>query len=604
VNGQPAYQLYLPPYRHFFKSRAILADIYGLDPSKRWIFIPENYRWAFIGNKLKLFTDLGADRDEIMDLKSFCIRSLKLLLQWCNRVGNDEDLCIIFRPRPAVNSQMLQSFFNDHVGKPAPNLLFIKDESVREWILASDVVISSYSTCLIEAAIAGKPAYMLEPIEFPESLLCNWYTYVPRIYNEIEFKHICSSDNLDIGMSQLQSWAKRQMLAAGDPIKNLVCYLQSLVGEQRRKTQENFSKRAKHLNVERSFFNEFTHENDMFDDTHVDTLVDQWKKVLQKCQPNRIRAETGRRIPANRDIINKTMRYADLLSDDAAPTVNALNQLISSLYRKGIWMSSWVGSLPDPPIVTSNFFGRLRRKLGFEASFGAAALKNRKEGPALSRGIAQRLNYRPVPDAADDVRFPWFLYWEIFWVLKVTAPFLKKNARILDGGGSASLFTCYMASIGHEIHSVELNDGLSRHCCNIADAMNWKLYSYNMDLCKMDFPDKYFDIAYSICVFEHLDFDVKQSALAEIARCLKPRGILSITFDYRNPAPGIVGYGKDTRPRNQLKNQEDIERNFLSSGHFELLGNPDFVDHRESQLVHQRFGNTPYTFGALFLRKK
>lgn len=136
-----------------------------------------------------------------------------------------------------------------------------------------------------------------------------------------------------------------------------------------------------------------------------------------------------------------------------------------------------------------------------------------------------------------------------------------------------------------------------------ARAMGWPMFSYVMDLQSLDFPDAYFDHAFSVCVFEHLEFETRRKTLAEIARCLKPGGILAMTFDYRNPAPGIFGYGKDTRPVNQLSSQEDIMRNFQSSGFFEIMGNDPFHDNEESYLVHHKFGHTPYTFGAMFLRK-
>ena len=104
-------------------------------------------------------------------------------------------------------------------------------------------------------------------------------------------------------------------------------------------------------------------------------------------------------------------------------------------------------------------------------------------------------------------------------------------------------------------------------------------------------------------MFEHLDFDVKQAALVEIARCLKPGGILSLTFDYRNLAPGVVGIGKDPRPRNALKSEADIHRSFLGTGHFELVGNPVFEDNEKSYLQHPTFDNFPYSLGAVFLKK-
>ena len=103
---------------------------------------------------------------------------------------------------------------------------------------------------------------------------------------------------------------------------------------------------------------------------------------------------------------------------------------------------------------------------------------------------------------------------------------------------------------------------------------------------------------------EHLTFELKQASLQEIARCLKPGGILSITFDYLNPAPWIMGKGPDTSAINAMKTEEDIRRNFLDTECFELLGNVDFHDNGQRYLVHPEFNDFPYTFGAIFLRKK
>jgi SAM-dependent methyltransferase len=133
--------------------------------------------------------------------------------------------------------------------------------------------------------------------------------------------------------------------------------------------------------------------------------------------------------------------------------------------------------------------------------------------------------------------------------------------------------------------------------------MGWNMSSYEMNMEKLDFEDKYFDNAYSICVFEHLDYKIKQSALSEINRCLKPDGVLCVTFDYKNPAPAIAGYGPDTSKENRLSSEEDIIRNFFSNGYFELLGNQNFYDNGKSYLVHPEFNNAPYTFGAIFLKK-
>lgn len=288
-------------------------------------------------------------------------------------------------------------------------------------------------------------------------------------------------------------------------------------------------------------------------------------------------------------IINKTMDRFDLFAEEAMQVTESINNLINVLYAKKLYMTSWYGNLP---------VGMIRQ--GVEDIMRLLLMKPRnKKGVGLdNRGF----DYEPLPEAADDSRLPWYLYWEIFWVIK-NGPQLNSSMRLLDAGGTSSLFTCYLSSLGCQVHSIDLNGALVINGDRIAKAMGWEMFSYMMNMEKLDFEDEYFDHAYAICVFEHLDFELKQRALNEIARCLKPGGILSITFDYRNPAPGVVGYGPDQRSRNQISNQEDIKSNFLSTGCFELLGNKDFYDNNKSYLVHPAFGNMPYTFGAIFLRK-
>lgn len=281
-------------------------------------------------------------------------------------------------------------------------------------------------------------------------------------------------------------------------------------------------------------------------------------------------------------IMNRTMRRADLAGPEGRAFVRELNRLLRRMHRRGVAPSSWFGSLPGK--------GRRLRRPG-------AGRPPRPIGPE------QRLDYRPLAGAVDDARLPWFLYWEIFWTCKHARDFLGPGARVLEAGGASSLSACWLASRGVEVHAVEINPGLVANGRRIARRMGWPLHSHLMDLGRLGFAGEVFDQAYSICVFEHLDYDLKQRALGELARCLKPGGLLSLTFDYRNPAPGVHGLGKDPSARNRLSSPADLERAFLSTGLFELRGNRDFLDNGRDYLIHRRFGDAPYTFGALFLRK-
>lgn len=274
--------------------------------------------------------------------------------------------------------------------------------------------------------------------------------------------------------------------------------------------------------------------------------------------------------------INKTMDRDDLLTESARPVVGELNRLIRQIYVVGEVMSSWYGML--------------------EAPFTPVGMENRGAG------------YEPLPGAHDDKRIPWYLYWEIEWVIR-NGPRLKKGMRILDAGGTSSLFSCYMASLGVEVHSIDINPTLLENASKLAQIFNWKMNVYCMDVEKMAFEDMFFDHAFSICVFEHLDFYTKQKAMVEIHRCLKPKGQLCLTFDYKNPAPYVFGYfGFDQRYRNALDSPERVKQVLGSSGLYSMKGNQDFFDSGKRYLrpPHESGANDgrEYTFGALFLEKK
>ncbi len=229
VNGNPVYQLYKKPYKDYFKLKVELARHNGLDPEKRWVFIPENYKWAFFSDdKLQKSANRGGKMDEHLNMRAFCRESLHHLLHWCNETSREGDLELVFRPRPTTNSKQMAAFFNEHVGEPSENLHFTKEDSVREWIMASDLVISSISTSLIEAAVASKPIYMVEPMPIPDSLHCDWYGFVPRIRSKVEFINACLEETVDDHRG-LQHWAEQEMLSRGDPIQGLADFIGRLV---------------------------------------------------------------------------------------------------------------------------------------------------------------------------------------------------------------------------------------------------------------------------------------------------------------------------------------------------------------------------------------
>jgi surface carbohydrate biosynthesis protein len=235
TNGQPAYTLYEAPYKQYFMSREELASKYKLDPSKRWIFFPENYNWAFYTQaRLDLFIRNGQAREDVYAMKEYCDISFSKVLHWFQKMLSDhKDVELIVRPRPSMPMAEFQHALDQVLGVSVDRLHVIQEESVREWILASDIVISSHSTSLIEASIAGKAAYMLEPIPMPEALKVEWQDLLHHITTFEDLNDRCGKHEI-IKDSRLEDWARGTLMANGDSILNLTKLLADLCASERK----------------------------------------------------------------------------------------------------------------------------------------------------------------------------------------------------------------------------------------------------------------------------------------------------------------------------------------------------------------------------------
>lgn len=229
INGNPSYTLYRLPYSAYFESRTDLAKRYRLDASKRWVFIPENYKTAFLPeHTLQKYIRLGADESETYQHRDFDLASLREVIQWWVQAARLGTVELIVRPRPVTPKARFMKACLEMGGEIPQHLHIIKDGTVREWGLASDVVVSSYSTTLIEAAVADKPIYILMPIPFPEFLQQEWYDLVPKIESLSAFLQVTTNSELLSPGEPLKAWAERTMMSRGDAIRNLADLLASV----------------------------------------------------------------------------------------------------------------------------------------------------------------------------------------------------------------------------------------------------------------------------------------------------------------------------------------------------------------------------------------
>lgn len=220
ITGNPTYSLYLDPWRGRFQKRVELAKAHDLDLTKRWIFFPENYgaAWFSEERREKMIRD-GADREGIEANHNTALKSLQEVCKWLHSIP--EDVEIILRPRPATGKERFMELAGQWLPQNHPRLKITDDGTVREWILASDSVVSSYSTSLIEAALAGKPIAMAQPFPLPASLYHEFYDLVTPCRTEEEWQSFLKGET-DGGPEALARWAKDAFMPIGDPAPRVV----------------------------------------------------------------------------------------------------------------------------------------------------------------------------------------------------------------------------------------------------------------------------------------------------------------------------------------------------------------------------------------------
>ena len=203
-------------------------------------------------------------------------------------------------------------------------------------------------------------------------------------------------------------------------------------------------------------------------------------------------------------------------------------------------------------------------------------------GPDPVLEAIQRVNrgpdYQPLDYGFDDVHIPWFLLWEISWICAHSD--LKPGMKVLDLGGSASLFSYYLASKAMDVITIDINPVLVAAAKEVADKTGWPLQAKQMDMTAIDFPTGSFDRVFSICVYEHLPRSARIITNRAIRRILRVGGRFCITFDYQNPEPQM-----------SISSPEDVHKQFVDPLGMKVLGNPVLHDNGKRYLVHPWFAS-------------
>jgi hypothetical protein len=278
VTGNPVMKLYDSAYSNYFKSRDQLANLYQLDVGKKWILFPESYQFAFFSDDILKFLVLDQNANPLFldQAKEYSKRSLRQLFIWANELLGDE-VIFILRPRPSTTQDQMLNFMQRTLRNPNGNLKIIKTETVREWILAADHVMSSHSTTLVEAALAGKPIHRFSPEDYPEALALDWHNLVPLLRDREAFLRAINGDATDAG-KPLAEWARTKFRLSVDPLDAITEWIAGLciAGHH---AQPGASQQQEGQYVGDTDHLGATH--DIFDDGDVASRRSRWKGLLQ-----------------------------------------------------------------------------------------------------------------------------------------------------------------------------------------------------------------------------------------------------------------------------------------------------------------------------------
>ena len=213
------------------------------------------------------------------------------------------------------------------------------------------------------------------------------------------------------------------------------------------------------------------------------------------------------------------------------------------------------------------------------------------------RRMARWMWWRRIPFAVNDIlRMRWRIRWNKMWEYARGLAFgnFQPGMRVLDFGGGATIPVFYLARLGCEVLSLDINEKFITHTNQVAGQRGWNLRGSTFDLTQNEAPREWgeFDRVISYCVIEHIPKDLHRITVSRLAGLLKPGGIFELTFDYGENAPVT----------NAVRGKEEV-RGLIEASGLVVMGNAEFFDTEERYTLVNKFPDRDFTFGSLFLKR-
>jgi len=180
----------------------------------------------------------------------------------------------------------------------------------------------------------------------------------------------------------------------------------------------------------------------------------------------------------------------------------------------------------------------------------------------------------------------WLRLWE--YSSAIIESGVDSRMRVLDAGGTGTIFSYYLASEGCEVFSVDIDKKKVIDANKLAKFWKYKMVNLCESITDLSFKDDVFDRVFSICVIEHLSLEDQPKAIRELVRVLKKDGMLVLSFDF----------GKNGADNPILSKDEVFSRIIEPSG-LEVLNNWEF----STDVLDYGDSSPDRTFGIVFLKK-
>ncbi|WP_379970598.1 surface carbohydrate biosynthesis protein [Ectobacillus sp. sgz5001026] len=182
-------------FSEFYLQKNEIAKSMNLDVRKKWILYISSFTMAEDKGVVaeKLMNSFEGEKEMIQDFVDVSVKSREITLKWIEEILlEDENICFLYRLHPnEIEDETLS-----HLEQTYPKrFICVNKYSVKQWIHVSDIVLTWFSTSIIECFYAKKHCYILRPFKIPLDMDSVVFTDAKVISDYTEFRERLIQNN-------------------------------------------------------------------------------------------------------------------------------------------------------------------------------------------------------------------------------------------------------------------------------------------------------------------------------------------------------------------------------------------------------------------------